>query len=88
MRITTLLLALFLPFAALAQPVWEMQYPNPFGSHFYDVTFLNAQNGFTVGSNGTILQTTDGGATWTKKPTGINWKLNRITSTRQWLALP
>jgi photosystem II stability/assembly factor-like uncharacterized protein len=34
---------------------------------FYDVQFLDAQNGYVVGEFGHILRTTDGGATWQEK---------------------
>ncbi len=32
---------------------------------FHDVTFTNENNGWIVGSGGTVLTTTDGGTTWT-----------------------
>ena len=35
--------------------------------HLQDVEFIDAMNGWAVGSQGLILQTTDGGKTWTKK---------------------
>lgn len=34
------------------------------GGHLQDVEFINAMNGWAVGSEGLILQTTDGGKTW------------------------
>jgi photosystem II stability/assembly factor-like uncharacterized protein len=36
-------------------------------TRFTDLQFLDNQIGFLVGSNGTILKTTDGGATWDSK---------------------
>jgi len=33
-----------------------------------EVFFINAQNGWTVGEEGTILNTSDGGMTWVKQP--------------------
>lgn len=36
------------------------------GGHLQDVEFIDAMNGWAVGSEGLILQTTDGGKTWTQ----------------------
>ena len=36
------------------------------GGHLQDVDFIDAMNGWAVGSDGLILQTTDGGKTWTQ----------------------
>lgn len=36
-------------------------------THFTALQFLDNQVGFLIGSNGTILKTTDGGATWNSK---------------------
>ena len=38
------------------------------GGHFSDVFFVDAQHGWIVGSNSTILHTTDGGMTWNRQP--------------------
>lgn len=42
----------------------------------HSVYFVDDKNGFVVGSNGTILRTDDGGATWTKadSPTPDNYR--------------
>ena len=37
-------------------------------AHFSDVFFVDAQHGWIVGSNSTILHTTDGGMTWNRQP--------------------
>jgi photosystem II stability/assembly factor-like uncharacterized protein len=34
------------------------------GEYFFGVDFINATDGWVVGSSGTLLQTTDGGGTW------------------------
>lgn len=39
----------------------------PTFSWLYDVTFVSATKGFIVGAGGTVLETADGGATWTKR---------------------
>jgi photosystem II stability/assembly factor-like uncharacterized protein len=35
--------------------------------HIYSIHFVDASNGWAVGTNGIILKTVDGGATWTKR---------------------
>ena len=49
---------------------WTQQ-GNGFTEDLYDVFFLDAQTGWAVGSKGTILETRDGGFTWTS-PEEIN----------------
>jgi photosystem II stability/assembly factor-like uncharacterized protein len=41
------------------------------GVHLRDLCFADAQHGWVVGENGTILATTDGGATWTRQSRGV-----------------
>lgn len=43
-----------------------------------DITFSDALTGYCVGDNGTLLKTTDGGATWASKPTGSNRWLSSV----------
>ena len=50
---------------------------------FYDV-FVRAQYGWIVGSAGTVLRSTDGGATWTAEPVPIELAANWIRSV--WIA--
>lgn len=40
----------------------------------------NATTGFVAGDNGTILKTTDGGATWTSQNSGTTAKLNGVSA--------
>ncbi|MDI6827648.1 MAG: YCF48-related protein, partial [Armatimonadota bacterium] len=44
---------------------WIWQNPLPQGNNLADVHFVNSSNGWAVGDVGTILKTTNGGATWT-----------------------
>ena len=48
------------------------------GITFYDVAFLNESFGYTVGSNGAIYRTTDGGASWVALGSGTTAKLRGI----------
>jgi len=50
---------------------------------FYDV-FVRGQNGWIVGSAGTVLKSTDGGATWAAEPLPIELAANWIRSV--WIA--
>ena len=45
------------------------------------VSFIDANNGWVVGFNGTILKTTDGGANWISQESGINDDLYRVSFT-------
>ncbi|OFY55053.1 MAG: hypothetical protein A2W93_13750 [Bacteroidetes bacterium GWF2_43_63] len=49
-----------------------------YNSKIYDVTFTDANNGFAVGSGGTFLKTTDGGATWNAMYIGVKYSLYEI----------
>lgn len=40
---------------------WFWQYPAPTGNHLFGTSFTDSNNGTIVGTNGTILRTTDGG---------------------------
>lgn len=48
----------------LAANQWEWQYPNPQGNTLFDVEMVDGNTAYAVGSFGTIIKTTDGGATW------------------------
>lgn len=65
-RITCALAVLLAPAVAGAQdgPGWRWQNPLPQGNDLNGVDFLDADTGWAVGRNGTILRTTDGGAHW------------------------
>jgi photosystem II stability/assembly factor-like uncharacterized protein len=52
--------------------VWTDLRPDLVQSHFTDVCFADALRGWTVGSPGYVLHTTDGGATWSD-PVWICW---------------
>jgi len=49
--------------------------PNGIQNDFYDIMFLDASNGYTVGDAGTILRTTDGGETWIHEIQSSDYKL-------------
>jgi len=49
---------------------WCQQNPIPTGNELRAVIFIDANIGVAVGDGGTILRTTDGGATWLVRPSG------------------
>jgi hypothetical protein len=70
-------LALALPAGAFAfistgDGGWFWQNPLPQGNALGAVTFPDATHGWAVGDYGTILATTDGGATWSARSSGIS----------------
>jgi len=65
-RISILLVLLVLVGCQTANAGWIRLSTNSF-AWFKDVFFLNEQKGWIVGTDGTLLSTVDGGATWTPK---------------------
>jgi hypothetical protein len=57
---------------------WVWQNPLPQGNDLYSVAFSDASHGWAVGDGGTILATTNGGATWTKQSSGTTNELNGV----------
>jgi len=55
-----------------AEVEWTWQNPLPQGNTLQDVSFIDTNNGFAVGSTGTILRTTDGGNNWDILTSGTN----------------
>ena len=49
------------------QSNWKWANPLPQGNRLYAVSFADANTATAVGELGTILRTTDGGATWTSQ---------------------
>jgi photosystem II stability/assembly factor-like uncharacterized protein len=60
---------------------WIRQYEATGFVHLQDVKFINDQTGWTCGTSGLILVTTNAGQNWTTQYSGINNKrLNRIAT--------
>ena len=49
---------------------WTWQNPLPTGNFLRAVVALNSNTLIAVGASGTILRSTDGGATWTRRASG------------------
>ncbi|HEV2234447.1 MAG TPA: YCF48-related protein [Terriglobia bacterium] len=49
-------------------------------AHLNDIAFSNPETGWAVGQSGTVLRTTDGGATWTKVPSPTAEDLVHVTA--------
>ena len=65
------LFLLFFSSNLLAQ--WQI-YPLDVNDHLYSIYFLDEDHGWISGANGAVLQTVDGGNTWTilNRPTSNN----------------
>ena len=65
-------LALALPAGAVASAGWSLQNSGaPADTGFVGVAFANVSDGWAVGSGGTILVTSNGGATWNGQRSNI-----------------
>lgn len=60
---------------------WFWQNPLPQGNTLNDVSFSDANTGTAVGDAGTILRTTDGGATWLSQISGTTNQLYGVSFT-------
>jgi photosystem II stability/assembly factor-like uncharacterized protein/putative cell wall-binding protein len=67
--------------AASETGVWSQQNPKPPGNPLHSVAFVDARNGWAVGDGGTILHTSDGGATWNPQASGTDSDLNAVAFT-------
>ena len=56
---------------------WDWSNPAPQGELLLDVSFADGV-GYAVGAFGTVLRTTDAGATWTSLPTGLYGTLTAV----------
>src|SRR5258707_9438478 len=65
--------------ASWAQSGWFWQNPLPQGNPLRAVSFVDANTGTAVGDYGTILRTTDGGATWTLQTSGTTGGLSAVS---------
>ena len=64
LRITYLSMVLMMPLTPIwAQTSWSVQNSGT-TDHLIAVQFLDANNGFATGMNGTVIKTSDGGDTW------------------------
>jgi hypothetical protein len=82
MKSFTKILFFFLALAQIcfAQNGWFQQTSGTTNS-LTGVSFIDANNGWTVGFSGTILRTTDGGENWISQASGINDDLYRVSFT-------
>ena len=53
------------------------------------VDFTTSQTGWAVGASGTIIASTDGGATWKTQTSGVStplWDLSVVNANKVWVA--
>ncbi len=60
------LAALILSIAPAAHAQWQLQSPIPTDRNVYGVSFVTPAHGFLVGTNRSLFETTDSGASWAK----------------------
>ena len=65
-------------FTVPAQKGWFFQNPYPTTNYLYSVDFIDEFTGISVGENGTIVRTTDGGDTWSLQISGTTNHLNAV----------
>ena len=67
--------------SSASQLYWQSQNPSPTGNTLYGVFFIDANTGTAVGSSGTILRTTNGGASWTRQSSEMEWSIHSVSFT-------
>jgi photosystem II stability/assembly factor-like uncharacterized protein len=84
MKKILLIISLVFIISSVAQAqssAWEILHPLPQGNDLNSVYFSDANTGYAVGGMGTILKTSDGGATWVIQNSGITTYLNAVVFT-------
>ena len=73
-------LAVFITsFGLFSQSNWEWtQQESGTTENLRDVYFVNNMTGWAVGTNGTILNTSDGGVTWSAQTSGTEEELTAV----------
>lgn len=71
------LLLLFSAYVSFAEDSWTAQSSGT-TQNLNDIHFVNANSGFVVGNNGTLLETTNGGNNWNSQSIGTSENLNQI----------
>ena len=82
-RIVLALIAVLGPAMSSAGWYWQNPLPSPF--QLWSVAFTDADTGVAVGQAGSVLTTSDGGATWTLRDSGLSvdyvlWRVRFIDS--------
>jgi photosystem II stability/assembly factor-like uncharacterized protein len=79
----------FIICSTIGMAQWNTITPNPAKAQtLYSVTFIDASNGWAVGDDGTILKTTDSGASWSQIQAGLvhtSLKCVFFTGTTGWI---
>lgn len=57
---------------------WCWQRPLPQGNSILDYSFIDDTHGWAVGAAGTVVATTDGGATWSAQASGTSFNLRKV----------
>lgn len=57
---------------------WTWQNPLPHGNSLLDVRFASASDGIAVGTHGTVMRTSNGGAGWSVRDAGTTSRLTSV----------
>src|SRR5229473_3190982 len=84
MKLSLLLCASLIGLAVISSSAsfaqgWSWQNPLPQGNYLLGVSFVDANIGTAVGYAGTILRTTDGGATWKRQTSPTPQDLHSVS---------
>ena len=60
---------------------WQWLNPVPTGNDLKSVYFTNANTGYAVGGNGTIMKTIDGGTNWIRQNSGTAYNIYSVCFT-------
>ena len=64
---------------------WVWQNPLPQGNPLYSISFAkDKRHGFAVGSDATILRTTDGGFNWQRQISPVDVVISGVWAPRGW----
>ena len=78
-------LLIFFSFSSFSQSGW-FQLPSPTTNILYSVHFEDTLTGWSVGQNGTIIKTTNGGNSWFIHSTTEAWRCGGGASHFRWQA--
>lgn len=71
-----------------SSPGWVLQRDKQDDITYYSIFFYDKNNGWIVGYNGTIKNTTDGGNTWESQQSGVSsnlWDISFIDNLQGWI---
>lgn len=78
---------LFFNGIAIPQASWNFIHPVPTGNRLNSISFFESKTGYSAGSTGTVIKTTDGGISWIRENSGVSTEINRIICLSKYSAI-